>query len=97
LAFIFVSSAQAGGLKPKYPQVAIDNCLEGHVTLRFDVTDSCEVTNIQIVESVPSGIFDESAIWSTKHMSHCSEAAKSQTGLVQTINFDLENNKCAKQ
>lgn len=46
---------------PVYPAQAARDCVEGYVTLEFSVgPDGC-ATSIQIVDSVPEGIFNRAA------------------------------------
>lgn len=48
-------------VEPLYPQSASDNGQEGSVILRFDITASGNTDNIEIVQSFPAGVFDQSA------------------------------------
>ncbi len=45
-----------------YPKEALENCIEGHVTLSFMVKSENEVTNISVIESYPDGMFEGAAI-----------------------------------
>jgi TonB family protein len=46
-----------------YPQVAIDQCLEGYVLLKYKVDDRGRPSNLEVVESSPEGVFEESVIY----------------------------------
>ncbi|HVJ52512.1 MAG TPA: TonB family protein [Aliidongia sp.] len=52
--------------KPRYPREAFLAKQEGHVTVRFDVTELGLATNVRIEDSVPPGVFDQAAIGSTE-------------------------------
>ncbi|MEW5250722.1 energy transducer TonB [Microbulbifer sp. 2201CG32-9] len=52
---------------PIYPQVALEQKIEGYVIVEYDVNQYGEPFNIRIAESIPEGIFEESAIQSTKN------------------------------
>ena len=47
---------------PVYPMEAAKQGIEGSVVLQFDITESGETDNINIVDSFPEGTFDKSAI-----------------------------------
>lgn len=46
---------------PVYPAQAARDCVEGYVTLEFSVGSHGCAESIQVVESVPDGIFDRAA------------------------------------
>ncbi len=48
-------------VNPNYPQEAVNKGLEGDVVLRFSVEPDGTTSNIQIVNSVHNGVFDQSA------------------------------------
>ena len=49
-------------VEPHYPQIAVNNQLEGSVILRFDINKKVLTDNIEVVQSFPEGIFDKSAV-----------------------------------
>jgi protein TonB len=50
------------GAPADYPPRAIRRNIEGFVVVKFTVTKTGDVDAIQIVESEPSGMFDESVL-----------------------------------
>lgn len=48
-------------IEPKYPTEAYKNKLEGYVKLSFTIVNG-NVKNIKVIESSPTGVFDQSAI-----------------------------------
>jgi len=50
------------GADPVYPPEAKAAGVQGHVTVRYDVTGDGAVVNLRIVEAVPSGVFDTAAL-----------------------------------
>lgn len=49
-------------VEPLYPTAAAENGQEGSVILKFDITANGTTDNIEIVQSFPAGVFDQSAI-----------------------------------
>ena len=49
-------------IRPIYPSDALRDHVEGYVVVEFVVTSNGTTDEIKIVESVPSGVFDEAAI-----------------------------------
>ncbi|WNO11279.1 TonB family protein [Teredinibacter sp. KSP-S5-2] len=47
---------------PYYPKEALEACVEGYAVLSFEVPSEGIVSNIQVVESYPEGVFGEAAI-----------------------------------
>ncbi|MGQ9425620.1 energy transducer TonB [Gilvimarinus sp. F26214L] len=45
-------------LAPLYPRAAARRRISGYVKVRFDVLPDGTTTNIEVVESVPQGVFD---------------------------------------
>ena len=50
------------GENPTYPAEAAANNVGGYVRMVFDITEQGVPTNIRVIESVPAGVFDETAI-----------------------------------
>lgn len=48
-------------IEPQYPRQAAMGGVEGWVRLRFDITATGDVTNVEVVESEPRRIFDQAA------------------------------------
>lgn len=49
-------------ITPPYPETARVQGIEGYVIVNFTVTIAGEIANLEIIESVPSGVFDETAL-----------------------------------
>tara|TARA_B100000902_G_C27187165_1_gene851961 strand:+ start:401 stop:781 length:381 start_codon:yes stop_codon:yes gene_type:complete len=47
---------------PIYPEHARLQQIEGFVTLAYDLTVSGNVVNVRVLDSVPAGVFDTSAV-----------------------------------
>ncbi|MEC8227882.1 MAG: energy transducer TonB, partial [Pseudomonadota bacterium] len=65
---------------PVYPMEAAKQGIEGSVVLQFDITESGETDNINIVDSFPEGTFDKSAI---KALSQWQYKPRIQGGVAQ--------------
>jgi periplasmic protein TonB len=48
-------------IEPQYPRQAAMSGVEGWVRLRFDITPTGDVTNVEVVESEPRRVFDAAA------------------------------------
>jgi TonB family protein len=57
---------QIVGAPASYPQKALRRNIEGFVLVKFTVTKTGDVENIQIVQSEPAGTFDESVMTAVK-------------------------------
>lgn len=57
---------QIVGAPANYPSRAIRRSIEGFVSVKFTVTKAGDVDNIQITQSEPAGVFDESVINAVK-------------------------------
>ena len=51
-----------GGADMVYPAAAQADGVEGHVLVRYDVTEAGNVANAVVVESEPPGVFDDAAL-----------------------------------
>ena len=49
-------------VRPTYPERALQRGIEGHVLMEFTVTEDGSVTNQNVLESEPAGIFDRVAL-----------------------------------
>ena len=51
-----------GGAGPIYPDIAKEQGLEGFVVVAYDISQEGYVTNLVVVDSEPSGVFDAAAL-----------------------------------
>ena len=77
---------------PNYPRQAAIDCVEGEVLAKFTVSKNGGVENVEIVRSVPDGVFDQVVLdalerW-TIHAPHGTELEK-------LFKFDLGLDQCA--
>ena len=81
--------------KPIYPPRAQERGTEGHVTLRFTITVIGTVKDVEVVDSEPKGVFDETSIKAAKSCRFNpfvqNGVPVERVGLRRTINFVLEN------
>lgn len=49
-------------ITPPYPETARARGTEGYVVVNFTVTETGNISNLEITESVPAGVFDETAL-----------------------------------
>lgn len=80
-------------IEPKYPADAAKNHVQGHVKLQFVITSQGEVAKIQVVESVPAGVFDAYAIkalqrW--KYSPGCVDGQLAEFPQTETLTFSLD-------
>ena len=80
-------------IEPAYPKKAIKENLEGYVVFKFDITESGETDNIEVVKSSPKGVFDKSAMiafkqWQYKPAIKGGTAVR-QKGLLVQLDFKL--------
>jgi protein TonB len=47
---------------PEFPRAAQRRNLEGHVTVRYSVTEDGEVSDVEVVEATPAGVFERSVM-----------------------------------
>ena len=79
-----------------YPAAAKAAGTEGHVVIRYDVTAAGTVANARVVESVPAGAFDASALaaltrWRFRPRVERGEAVAAPNR-VSTLHFKLGDN-----
>lgn len=53
---------QLNDVAPNFPEIAISRRLEGHVVVRYTIAKDGRVRDAEVVESVPPGVFDRSAL-----------------------------------
>jgi TonB family protein len=78
-------------VSPDYPSRAVRRRIEGFVKLRGFVSANGAVTNIEIEESHPAGIFDRSAKKAWSQWQYCPEVAgvDDTEPIVVTLKFAL--------
>ncbi|KAA5801068.1 energy transducer TonB [Alkalicaulis satelles] len=47
---------------PEYPRAAQRRNLEGHVTVRYTVNEDGEVSDVEVVEATPAGVFERAVM-----------------------------------
>lgn len=82
-------------LRPEYPSAAIENRVDGFVEMTYDINRNGRVKNVQVVESYPEKLFDQSAIaaleaWRFKMPTVNGEPIV-VTNQMQYLNFKLES------
>lgn len=80
-------------LQPKYPQAALDKCIEGTVVVKYRVGEDHEPVDPVILEANPPGYFEQSAVESLEHL-HVED--KPGTIKTQTILFEIERTEKSK-
>lgn len=78
---------------PVYPEHARVQRIEGFVTLAYDLTVSGNVVNVRVLDSVPAGVFDTSAVnavrdWRFLPMQHKGQSIAA-TNQRSTLTFKL--------
>ncbi len=76
--------------RPVYPQYAVENCIEGDVTVRYKVSENHTAIDIVVIRAEPEGVFEESTI---KAMSHYYDEDAPGTIKEQTVTWRFEG-KC---
>ena len=79
-------------IEPYYPKSAKDDGIEGYVNLSFVVDQLGKITNINIIDSKPSKIFDESAIAavrSWKYKPKCQDGKALDDEVIVGLTFEL--------
>lgn len=79
---------------PKYPAEAIDKKIRGHVAVLLDVSKRGKVSNVQITESSPPGVFDEAVLvaltgWKFRPK-YIEGKAQEQSGVEQRFEFKID-------
>ena len=59
---VFATTSAFSKPVPQWPQYALDNCIEGDVTVQYEVGENYTVSDVVIVVADPEGVFEESAI-----------------------------------
>ena len=77
---------------PHYPRDAAIDCVEGEVLARFTVSESLEAKNVQILRSVPNGVFDEVVL---DALDQWFINAKPGTEHEKLFEFNLDRGRCS--
>lgn len=81
-------------VQPMYPPRLIDQGVEGFVLLKFTITPSGGVTNVNVLESQPPGVFDRSATRALKRWRYDPQLVNgkpvSRPGQTVRLDFQLE-------
>lgn len=80
-------------IEPKYPADAAKNNVQGHVKLQFAITPQGDVSKIEVLESVPAGVFDAFAVkalqrW--KYRPGCVDGHLAEFTVQETLPFTLD-------
>ena len=59
--------------KPIYPEAALRQCVEGFVVLSFEVIEKGNLGKVSVIESDPSGVFDQASISALQDMARTEE------------------------
>jgi len=90
--FLTVACTYAGGTsilwEPEYPEQALQNCIEGEVTLRYEVGPDSLPINIEVLSSDPEGMFDPVAV---KALSRWRQGAAPGEIAEETIEFRIDD------
>ena len=82
-------------VEPTYPASAINENQEGYVVMEFDITETGTTDNIKVIDSIPKGVFDDSAMtalkeWHYKPRIQGGQALR-QTGLLVQLDYKLSD------
>ncbi|GGE29953.1 hypothetical protein GCM10011367_00300 [Marinicauda pacifica] len=72
---------------PEYPRGAERRELEGYVTVRYNVTETGEVANVEVVEQTPEGIFDRAVLRALEDWRYVPGSVT--TGVEKRFDFNL--------
>ena len=73
---------------PEYPRAAERRELEGHVVVRYTVAPGGEVTDVEVVESIPSGVFDRAVMRALESWRYVAADAPTE-GIERQFDFKL--------
>jgi protein TonB len=78
---------------PVYPAEAKSQGVEGYVVVRYDISLEGTVSSVRVVESMPDGVFDESAIQAIQQWRYLAPIldgqAQAVSGVTSRITFRL--------
>ncbi|PWE16750.1 energy transducer TonB [Marinicauda salina] len=75
---------------PEYPRGAERRSIEGHVTVRYNVDPEGAVTDVEVVDATPAGVFERSVLRALEGWRYA-PAGETTTGHEFTFNFEFEN------
>ncbi|MCA1930132.1 TonB family protein [Rheinheimera sp.] len=76
-------------VEPKYPIQAAEQKIEGYVQAKFDVSAQGKVSNVRIVRSVPTAIFDKVSIAALEQWQYAATGQDHKDMLVQ-LDFEMD-------
>lgn len=80
-------------VRPMYPERARRQGIEGYVVVRFSIDRLGRVTDVQVVEAVPRGVFDRAAVEAVKRFKYRPRVVNgkplSVTGVLHRLRFEL--------
>lgn len=76
-------------VEPKYPKAAVEAKQNGFVQLKFDISTKGKVSNIKVVKSSPTGVFDKSAVKALKQWVY-KESKKGAKGAKVQLDFVID-------
>ena len=83
-----------GGASATYPTEAALNRTEGYVGMQFDISEEGKPFNIKVIESVPEGVFDRSALLALSKWRYKPKkvdgVAVTQIGMKVQLDFKVE-------
>lgn len=76
-------------IEPRYPVKAAEEGIAGFVQLKFDVSADGKVSNVNVIKSNPSDIFDKEAVRALKEWQYNATGQEHKGQLVQ-LDFELD-------
>ena len=78
-------------IPPKYPRIAVENKISGHVKAELIINEIGGVLNVNIIESVPKGVFDKQGVKAMKKWKYRS-AKFEELNVIQkvTVTYDFK-------
>ena len=82
-------------IEPSYPQAAKRKGIEGHVTLRYDISKWGKPINVEVVSAEPRGVFERAAKRALKKWKYRVREVDGQLEMIPkqkvTLTFELDN------
>lgn len=78
-------------VQPDYPPAAAAAGIEGHVDIRFSLSPTGTVVQPEVVDSVPSGVFDAAALAAVSRWRYTNPAPGSAPSLTERVDFKLSD------
>ncbi len=76
-----------------YPQEAINNCIEGWVHRSYDFSPDNRAINIRVVDSEPTGVFEEAAISALSVFTFSDEQVRNRKNKEYVFRYILGENE----